>query len=57
MRAGAPQLADAYLDAYAKAAAIERERITAWLPVIAGARVVENVPEELEALVGMADFA
>jgi Ser/Thr protein kinase RdoA (MazF antagonist) len=57
MRAGAPQLADAYLDAYAKAAAIERERITAWLPVIAGARVVENVPEELEALVGMADVA
>ena len=57
MRAGAPQLADAYLDSYAKAGAIERETITAWLPVIAAARIVENVPDELEALVAMADVA
>jgi Ser/Thr protein kinase RdoA (MazF antagonist) len=57
MRAGAPQLADAYLEAYAKAAAIEREAMLAWLPVIAAARVVENVPDELEALMAMADVA
>ncbi len=57
MRAGAPPLADAYLAAYAKAAALTRETIIAWLPVIAAARVVENVPDEVEALVAMADVA
>jgi aminoglycoside phosphotransferase (APT) family kinase protein len=57
LRAGAPQLADVYVSAYAEAAGVASDSILAWLPVIAAARVVENVPDEVEALIALADTA
>lgn len=47
-------LAAAYLAAYAAASGIEEAAIRAWLPFVAAARLVENVPEEEAALVAMA---
>ena len=41
-----PDLAAAYLAAYARASGMTAECIRAWLPVLAAARLLENVPEE-----------
>ena len=50
-----PQLADAYANAYAAAAGIARSEIDGWLPFVAAARLAEDVPEETEALIAMAE--
>jgi hypothetical protein len=57
LRARAPQLADLYVSAYAEAAGIARDEVLVWLPVIAAARIVENVPDEVDALLALADTA
>ena len=41
-----PDAAEAYLAAYARASGITEASIRAWLPVLAAARLVENVPDE-----------
>lgn len=53
LRQGAPDFANPYLEAYA-ASGIARAEILAWLPVLAAARLCENVPEEEERLMEMA---
>lgn len=55
IRPVAPDLAAAYVDAYAAAAGESRDRILAWLPVVAAARLVEGVPDEAEGLLAMAE--
>lgn len=45
-----PGIAAAYVDAYG----IERAEVEAWLPLIAAARLVENVPREFERLAQLA---
>jgi aminoglycoside phosphotransferase (APT) family kinase protein len=55
LQAGAPQLADAYISAYADAAGIATEAVLAWLSVVAAARLAENVPQEVDALMALAD--
>jgi Ser/Thr protein kinase RdoA (MazF antagonist) len=45
-----PQMAAAYVDAYG----IERAQLEAWLPLVAAARLVENVPREYERLAQLA---
>ncbi len=54
MRPVAPALAAAYVDAYAAATGEGRDRILAWLPVVAAARLVEGVPDEIKGLMAMA---
>lgn len=49
------ELAEAYLAVYLAVGQVTREQVFAWLPVLAGARLTENVPEEAEALIGMAE--
>ena len=46
----APEAAPAYLDAYLRHSGRSREAILAWLPVLAAARLVERVPDEVERL-------
>lgn len=41
-----PDLAERYLDRYLDDAALERATVLDWLPVLAGGRLSENVPEE-----------
>jgi RIO-like serine/threonine protein kinase len=54
IRPVAPDLATAYVEAYAAAAGESRDRILAWLPFVAAARLAEGVPDEDEALLAMA---
>lgn len=55
MRHGAGHdLADAYLQRYLAASALTEADIRAWLPIIAAARLAENVPEENERLLALA---
>lgn len=54
MRAVA-ELAENYLDRYAALGGITRHDILAWLPVVAAARLAENIPEEEEALLRLAN--
>lgn len=55
MRHGAGrQLADAYLQRYLAASDITQADITTWLPIIAAARLAENVPEENDRLLALA---
>lgn len=54
MHPAAPALAAAYVDAYAAATGEGRDRILAWLPVVAAARLVEGVPDEIKGLMAMA---
>ena len=49
------ELAQAYLDAYVGASGLAEGEVLAWLPVLAAARLVENVPEEVEELVALAE--
>ena len=53
MRAVA-ELAETYLDRYAALSGTPKGEIIAWLPVIAAARLAENIPEEEEALIRLA---
>lgn len=46
-----PAMAEAYL----ATSPLPREAVFAWLPVTAGARLSENVPDEAEALIAMAE--
>jgi aminoglycoside phosphotransferase (APT) family kinase protein len=50
-----PELAERYVDAYAEAAAMPIAQIMAWLPVTAAARIAEDVPDEVDVLMAMAD--
>jgi len=54
LRHARPQFAYDYVDAYAERSGITPSDIFAWLPCIAAARLAEDVPEEEEALLGMA---
>lgn len=51
------EMAEASLGAYLAIAPIERAAVFAWLPVLAAARLAENVPEEVAALMAMAEAA
>lgn len=55
MRPVAPEVAAAYVEAYAAASGIGRDRILAWLPAVAAARLAEGVPDQAEALLAMAE--
>jgi hypothetical protein len=48
------ELAASYVTAYAGASGMDDAAIYAWLPFVAAARLVENVPEEQPALLAMA---
>jgi len=52
-----PELARSYVDAYAAAAGMATTQIMAWVPVVAAARIAEDVPAELDGLLAMADGA
>lgn len=55
MRHGAGhELADAYLQRYLAASELTEAEVRAWLPIIAAARLAENVPEENERLLALA---
>ena len=47
-------LAERYLAAYCDAAGIDRTAVYAWLPVVAGARLAERVPDETARLLALA---
>ncbi|OWJ66832.1 phosphotransferase [Inquilinus limosus] len=51
----APDVAAAYVEAYAAGSGIGRDRILAWLPVVAAARLAEGVPDQAEALLRLAE--
>ncbi|WP_196259265.1 phosphotransferase family protein [Pelagibacterium limicola] len=53
----APALADKYLAAYAKTSGWPEEQILAWLPLVAAARLAENVPDEEPRLLALAAAA
>jgi hypothetical protein len=50
----APEIASRYVDAYIEISGETRANIFAWLPVAAGARLAEGVPQEAEKLMAMA---
>lgn len=54
LRHGAPRFADPYLDRYVEASGAARTDILAWLPVLAAARLCENVPDEVARLLELA---
>lgn len=49
-----PELAADYLDAYLRNSGGERAAVLAWLGVLAGARLSENVPDENQRLLALA---
>ena len=49
-----PALAERYVEAYCAATGIDRMAVYAWLPVVAGARLAEKVPEETDRLLALA---
>lgn len=51
-----PELAENYLSAYCEKSNIDRESILAWLPVLAAARLAENVPNERPRLMQLAEI-
>ncbi len=55
MRHASEAIAEAYLTAYLAISPLPRESVFAWLPVLAGARLAENVPQEAEELIAMAE--
>jgi len=57
MRRVLPAIAEAYVVTYAKAAELPADEIFTWLPVIAAARLAEDVPEENEDLLHLAALA
>ena len=54
LRPAAPELASAYLDAYAQVGGKSRAAILGWLPFVAAARLAEGVPE-VDELMKMVD--
>jgi aminoglycoside phosphotransferase (APT) family kinase protein len=54
IRPVAPDLAAAFVEAYSAASGGSRDRVFAWLPFVAAARLAEGVPAEAEALLAMA---
>ncbi len=57
MRPTRPDLAEAYVTAYAEASGCPREAILAWLPVVAAARLAEGVPGSTKFLLKLVDSA
>lgn len=53
MRPRVPHIAAAYVDAYVDHTSMKRERIDAWIPVVAAARLSEGVAGETDALMEM----
>jgi hypothetical protein len=53
IRPSAPELASAYVEAYAAASGVSRDRILGWLPFVAAARLAEDVPNEVDGLMEM----
>jgi hypothetical protein len=53
----APRLARPYLGAYLAASGASADAVLAWLPVLAGARLAEGVPDETARLVAIAGRA
>lgn len=51
------ELAENYLDRYAALSGIPRQEIIAWLPLVAAARLCENIAEEEEGLLRLAGGA
>jgi hypothetical protein len=47
-------LAEGYVEAYLADADLDRTAVEAWLPLVAAARLVENVPDEFERLAQLA---
>jgi aminoglycoside phosphotransferase (APT) family kinase protein len=54
IRSVAPDIASAYVDAYATRGSFSREHVLAWLPFIAAARLAEGVPDEEDDLLRIA---
>jgi aminoglycoside phosphotransferase (APT) family kinase protein len=54
IRSVSAELAEAYVEAYVAMTDMDRARIEAWLPIVAGARLAEGVPHEAEALLALA---
>jgi aminoglycoside phosphotransferase (APT) family kinase protein len=52
-----PDFANAHVDRYAAASGLSRAAILAWLPCVAAARIAENVPDEEDGLMAMAEGA
>jgi Ser/Thr protein kinase RdoA (MazF antagonist) len=53
MRRAAPDIAVAYVEAYARASDYRTDDIFAWLPFVAAARLAEGVPNEEDELISM----
>jgi thiamine kinase-like enzyme len=54
IRAFAPDMASAYVDAHVAVSSDSRAKILGWLPFVAAARLTEGVPNEVDALMEMA---
>jgi Ser/Thr protein kinase RdoA (MazF antagonist) len=50
----APDVAEAYLDAYVSAAGVTRQAILAWLPCLAAARLCEEIADQADLLLELA---
>lgn len=55
MKPRAPDIASAYVDVYASVSGESRDRILAWLPFVAAARLAEGVPDEVAGLTDMVE--
>jgi Ser/Thr protein kinase RdoA (MazF antagonist) len=53
LRLHAEKVADPYLDAYCGVSRVPRQNILLWLPFVAAARLMEDVPDELDRLLGI----
>jgi Ser/Thr protein kinase RdoA (MazF antagonist) len=49
-----PEFARAYVEAYLAETGLEQAAVDAWMPFVAAARLVENVPAEFDRLVQLA---
>jgi len=54
LKHNAEEIAEPYLDAWCGMTGVARGKVTAWLPHIAAARLAENIPEELDRLLEIA---
>jgi Ser/Thr protein kinase RdoA (MazF antagonist) len=54
IKSAAPEIASAYVDAYARVSGESHERILCWLPFAGAARLAEGVPGEADSLIAMA---
>jgi hypothetical protein len=51
------QIAAPYLDAYCRTSGMHRQTVLRWLPYVAAARLAEDVPRELDAILAIVDEA